>query len=146
MTAVDELSKQGVPDMFRGTTSTSTIKALAELAGQLKGAVVMGHSQSGVFPLQAALLNPAAMKGLVLVEPGSCPATYTADQIKALATVPDPGRVRRSPRRLRPASRRCRHWQPRFELCQALIGRLKGAGGQAEMLAPPDRASTATAT
>src|SRR4051794_13423976 len=39
--AADELAKQGVPDMFRGTTSTSTIKALSELAVQLKGAVVM---------------------------------------------------------------------------------------------------------
>ena len=30
-------------------------------------------------------------------------------------------------------------WQDRFVACQALIGRLKQAGGQAEMLAPPDR-------
>ena len=30
-------------------------------------------------------------------------------------------------------------WQGRFEACQAMIGRLKSAGGQAEMLAPPDR-------
>jgi len=44
VTAVDELSKQGVPDMFRGTTSTSTIKALSELAAQLNGAVVMGQA------------------------------------------------------------------------------------------------------
>ena len=30
-------------------------------------------------------------------------------------------------------------WQARFEVCQALISRLKSAGGQAEMLAPPER-------
>ena len=48
----------------------------------------MGHSQSGSFPLAAALLNPAAMKGLVLVEPGTCPANYTAEQIATLANVP----------------------------------------------------------
>jgi hypothetical protein len=30
-------------------------------------------------------------------------------------------------------------WQARFEACQALIGRIKSAGGQAEMLAPPER-------
>lgn len=136
--AVDELSKQGVPDMFRGTTSTSTIKALSELAAQLNGAVVMGHSQSGVFPLQAALLNPTAMKGLVLVEPGSCPATYTADQIQALATVPLLvvfGDHRDNPTGLSTLPT----WQARFEMCQALIGRIKSAGGQADMLAPPDR-------
>ena len=138
VTSVDELSKQSVPDMFRGTTSTSTIKALSELAAQLNGAVVMGHSQSGVFPLEAALLNPKAIKGLVLVEPGSCPATYTADQIKALATVPILvvfGDHRDNPTGLPTLPT----WQARFEMCQALVGRIKSVGGIAEMLAPPDQ-------
>ena len=137
VSAADELAKQGVPDMFRGTTSTSTIKALSDLAGQLNGAVVMGHSQSGVFPLAATLLNPAVMKGLVLVEPGSCPATYTADEIKALATVPILivfGDHRDNPTGI-PA---LPNWQARFELCQALITRLKAAGGQAQMLSPAE--------
>jgi pimeloyl-ACP methyl ester carboxylesterase len=135
--ALGELSKQGVPDMFRGTTSTSTIKALSNLAAQLDGAVVMGHSQSGVYPLQAALLNPAVMKGLVLVEPGSCPATYTADEIKALATVPILivfGDHRDNPTGIPGLP----NWQARFELCQALIGRLKSAGGEAQMLSPAE--------
>jgi hypothetical protein len=30
-------------------------------------------------------------------------------------------------------------WQLSFESCQALIGRLKAAGGEALMLTPPDR-------
>ena len=30
-------------------------------------------------------------------------------------------------------------WQVRFEICQALIGRMKSAGGQAEMLDPAER-------
>jgi pimeloyl-ACP methyl ester carboxylesterase len=135
--AADELAKQGVPDMFRGTTAPSTIKALSELAGALKGAVVMGHSQSGVFPLQAALLNPAVMKGLVLVEPGSCPATYSPDEIKALATVPLLivfGDHRDNPTGIAALP----NWQARFELCQALIGRLKSAGGRAQMLSPAE--------
>lgn len=138
VSAVDELSKQGVPDMFRGTTSTSTIKALSELAAQVNGAVLMGHSQSGVFPLQAALLNPKATKALVLVEPGSCPATYTDDEIKALATVPLLivfGDHRDNPTGLPTLPT----WQARYELCQALIGRIKSAGGQGDMLAPPER-------
>lgn len=135
--ALSELSKQGVPDMFRGPASASTIKALAELAGQLNGAVVMGHSQSGVFPLQAALLNPEAMRGLVLVEPGSCPATYTDDQIRTLAGVPLLvvfGDHRTTPTGI-PA---LPNWQDRFEMCQALIGRIRKAGGQAEMAGPAE--------
>ena len=71
VTAVGELSKQGVPDVsFGGVPNPNpTLKALSDLAGQVNGAVLMGHSQSGSFPLAAALLNPAVAKGLVLLEP-----------------------------------------------------------------------------
>jgi pimeloyl-ACP methyl ester carboxylesterase len=139
--AVDELAKQGVPDVTFGggvPTPNPTFKALADLAGQLNGAVLMGHSQSGSFPLAAALLNPAAAKGLVLVEPGACPATYTTEEIGTLAKVPilvvfGDHRDNATGLSTLPS------WQGRFEACQAMIGRLKGAGGQAEMLAPPDR-------
>ncbi|HSB90825.1 MAG TPA: hypothetical protein VLD63_12460 [Anaerolineales bacterium] len=137
--AVDELSKQGVPDMSFGMPRPSpTIKALSDLATQLKGVVLMGHSQSGPFPLDAALLNPSAAKGLVLVEPGRCPDTYTDQQITALARLPVLavfGDHRDTPTGIstRPS------WQISFDSCQALIGRLKAAGGDAQMLNPPDR-------
>jgi pimeloyl-ACP methyl ester carboxylesterase len=120
VSAVDELAKQAVPDVSFGgvPTPNPTLKALSDLAGQLNGAVLMGHSQSGSFPLEAALINPAAPKGLVLVEPGSCPARYTPEQIAALAKVPilvvfgdhrdTPTALRRYPHG-RPASRRVRH-------------------------------------
>jgi pimeloyl-ACP methyl ester carboxylesterase len=136
--AVGELSKQAVPDISSGLPQpNANWKALADLAGQLKGAVLMGHSQSGSFPLEAALLNPAAAKGLVLVEPGRCPE-YTADQIKTLARVPVLvvfGDHRETPTGLPSLPT----WQQRYEMCQAMIGRLKAVGGRAEMLAPPDR-------
>jgi len=137
--AVDELAKQGVPDVSRLLpTPNPTLKALADLATQLKGAVMMGHSQSGAFPLEAALLNPAASKALVLVEPGRCPDTYTDEQIKVLATVPILavfGDHRDTPTgiSIRPS------WQLSFEGCQALLGRIKAAGGDARMLNPADQ-------
>jgi pimeloyl-ACP methyl ester carboxylesterase len=137
--AVDELSKQGVPDVsFGGVPNPNpTFKALADLAGQLNGAVLMGHSQSGAFPLAAALLNPAAAKGLVLIEPGGCPGQYTDEQIKTLAAIPVLvvfGDHRDTPTGIgiRPS------WQLSFDSCQALIGRLKAAGGQAQMLSPAE--------
>lgn len=138
--AVDELAKQGVPDVsFGGVPSPNpTLAALADLGGQLKGAVLMGHSQSGSFPLEAALINPAAARALVLVEPGSCPARYTPEQVATLAKVPLLvvfGDHRETPTGLPTLPT----WQARYEACQALIARLKSAGGQAEMLAPPDR-------
>ena len=137
--AVDELSKQGVPDVSRLlSTPNPTFRALSELATQLNGAVVMGHSQSGPFPLETALLNPVATRALVLVEPGRCPATYTDEQIKVLATVPILvvfGDHRDTPTGLSTLP----SWQVSFEGCQALIGRVKTAGGDAQMLNPPDR-------
>ena len=140
VSAIDELSKQGVPDVTFGggvPNPNPTFKALADLAAQVNGAVVMGHSQSGSFPLAAALLNPGAMKGLVLVEPGSCPATYTPEQIATLAKVPILvvfGDHRDTPTGL-PA---LPTWQARFEGCQAMIGRIKEAGGQAQMISPAE--------
>ena len=140
VSAVDELSKQGVPDVSFGgvPTPNPTLKALSDLAVQLNGAVLMGHSQSGSFPLAAALLNPAVAKGLVLVEPGGCPPNYTDEQIKTLATLPILvifGDYRDTPTGLPSFPT----WQARFEGCQALIKRITSAGGQAEMLAPPER-------
>jgi pimeloyl-ACP methyl ester carboxylesterase len=139
VSAVDELAKQAVPDLSRLLpTPNPTIKALSDLATHLNGAVVMGHSQSGSFPLETALLNPAATKALVLVEPGRCPDTYTNEQITVLATVPILvvfGDHRDTPTGLPTLPT----WQGRFEACQALVSRIKSAGGQAEMLAPPER-------
>jgi pimeloyl-ACP methyl ester carboxylesterase len=100
VSALDELSKQGVPDVSFGglPTPNPTLKALADLASQVNGAVLMGHSQSGSFPLASALLNPGAMKGLVLVEPGSCPANYTDETNCHAGEGADPGGLRRLPR------------------------------------------------
>jgi pimeloyl-ACP methyl ester carboxylesterase len=137
LTAVDELSKQGVRDVsFGGVPNPNpTFKALSDLAAQVNGAVLMGHSQSGAFPLAAALINPSVAKGLILVEPGGCPTNYTDEQITTLATLPILavfGDHRDTPTGIgiRPS------WQLSFEGCQALIDRLKKAGGQAQMLRP----------
>jgi hypothetical protein len=99
--------------------------------------VLMGHSQSGAFPLASALLNPAVAKGLVLVEPGGCPQNFTDDQIKTLATLPILvifGDYRDTPTGLPGFPT----WQARYEGCQAMIGRITKAGGRAEMSAPPE--------
>jgi pimeloyl-ACP methyl ester carboxylesterase len=137
VSAVDELAKQGVPDVSRGIPAPNpTFKALADLAGQLNGAVLMGHSQSGSFPLEAALINPAAAKGLVLIEPGRCPDTYTAEQIATLAKVPILvvfGDHRETPTGIPSLP----SWQNRFEAYQIFISRIGSAGGLAEML--PER-------
>ncbi len=140
--AVDELSKQGVPDVsFGGLPDPNpNFKALSDLAAELNGAVLMGHSQSGPFPLAAALLNPTVARGLVLVEPGTCPSQYTDEQIKTLASIPVLvvfGDYRDTWTGIGERGDGA-FWQRSFESCQALIGRLKEAGGQAEMLSPTE--------
>lgn len=139
ITAVDELSKQAVPDLNRGLpVPTPTIKALSDLASQINGAVLIGHSQSGSFPLAAALLNPKVTKGLVLIEPGACPTSYTDAQVDTLASVPLLvvfGDHRDNPTGLPTLPT----WQARFEECQKLIDRVEQAGGDAQMLDPSQR-------
>lgn len=136
--AVDELSKQAVPDGNGGgvPSPNPTLKALSDLAAQVNGAVLMGHSQSGSFPLASALLNPAVARGLVLLEPGVCPANYTEEQIKTLATLPILiifGDYRDTVTGLPTFPT----WQARYEGCQAFVGRLTKAGGRPQLLAPP---------
>ena len=97
----------------------------------------MGHSQGGPFPLETALLNPSATKGLVLVEPGRCSDAYTDQQIATLAKIPvlvvfGDHRDVATGIGMRPS------WQLSFDGCQALIGRLKAAGGDAQMLSPAE--------
>ena len=137
--AVDELSKQGVPDLsFGGVPNPNpTLESLSDLAGQVNGAVLMGHSQSGPFPLFAALLDPKAAKGLVLVEPGFCPPNLTDEQIKTLAGIPILvvfGDHRATWTGIGDTT--VHFWQRSFESCQALIGRVNAVGGKAEMLDP----------
>ena len=55
---------------------------MAALAVRLKGAVLMGHSESGFFPERAALIDPTDVKGIVSIEM-RCP-TLTAPQISML--------------------------------------------------------------
>ena len=59
--AADELYKQMIPDLNSFLpTPNPTYKNMAALAVQLHGAVLIGHSESGFFPEEAALVDPSA--------------------------------------------------------------------------------------
>ncbi len=79
-----------IPDLNAGlATPNPTWKALSNLAIELHGAVLMGHSESGTFPENAALTNPIGVKGIISIEPGACDReVYTHKRIKTLATSP----------------------------------------------------------
>ncbi|WP_179384936.1 hypothetical protein [Allomuricauda sp. ARW1Y1] len=86
---LDELSKQGVPDMRGDVRSvTSNYKALSDLASKLDKALLMGHSQSGTFPMDAALTNSDGIVGIVSVEPGGVRFDLDNEQLKVFTKIP----------------------------------------------------------
>jgi pimeloyl-ACP methyl ester carboxylesterase len=136
--ALAKLSKQGIPDLSSALpTPNPNYKALSDLAIRVKNAVLVSHSQSGSFPLEAALINSTGIKGMVLVEPGVCPATYNDQQITTLASLPilvvfgDPLDT--------PTGIPGFSWRNAFDGCKAFIKRVNAAGGKAQMLHLPDQ-------
>jgi pimeloyl-ACP methyl ester carboxylesterase len=67
--AADELYKQMIPDLNSQLPSPNpTWTNMAALAVRLNGAILMGHSESGFFPQQAALIDPKGIRGLISIE------------------------------------------------------------------------------
>src|SRR5689334_24029614 len=64
--AAAELYKQMIPDLNALLPNPNpTWTNMAALAKQLNGAVLMGHSESGFFPQQAALIDPAGIRAMI---------------------------------------------------------------------------------
>ena len=133
--AAGELYKQMIPDL-NGTlpSPNPTWKNMAALAVKLHGAVLMGHSESGFFPEEAALIDPTGIKGIISIEMG-CTTTLTPPQLAKLAKIPIlvmfgdhlgdvPGRFATT-------------WTTNFDTCQKFVEQVKSAGGDAEMMSLP---------
>jgi hypothetical protein len=133
--AADELYKQMIPDLNGFLpTPNPTWTNMAALAVQLHGAVLMGHSESGFFPEEAAMINPAGVKGIVSIEMG-CTTTLNPQQLATLAKIPIlvmfgdhlsdvPGAFSSL-------------WPMNFESCNKFVSQVKAAGGDAEMMSLP---------
>ncbi len=132
--AVDELYKQMIPDLNSLLPSPNpTWKNMAALAVRLHGAVLVGHSESGFFPEQAALIDPSGVKGIVSIEM-PCVTTLAPPQVSMLAKIPTLimfgdhlGDVQGGPA----------NWTTSFDSCQKFVQQLKDAGGNAEMMHLP---------
>ncbi|CAM3201976.1 hypothetical protein PANO111632_07790 [Paracoccus nototheniae] len=140
--ALDQLAAQSLAD-FNATLSqpNPTYGALADLGAQLGGAVIMGHSESGLFPLHAALANPAGVDKMMLIEPGTCHEidwteeqmgifsskpllVVFADHLDAAGTVPG------------------FTWQSAYDDCVTFVAKVNAAGGQAKMMHLPEAGFT----
>ncbi len=136
--AVGELSKQAIPDLTSQVPQPNpTLKALSELAGDLNGAVLISHSQSGPFPMDAALIDPKGIAAIVALEPGVCRANYTDDQIAKLAKIPT--LVVFGDNLTAPTGLGAMTWQNRLDGCRAYAARIVAAGGRADIVATADR-------
>ena len=132
--AVNNFWKQMIPDMNATLPEDNpTWNNLAELASQLGGAVLMGFSQSGYYPLEAAMLNPAGIKCMVLVETARCRHFWQEEQLEVFADIPllflygD-----------HLADAYDGNWQTYYLVCQELVSRINDAGGNARMLYLPE--------
>jgi len=131
--AVEELYKQMIPDLNSLLpTPNPTWKNMAALAVRLKGAILMGHSESGFFPEEAALIDPAGIRGIISIEM-PCRAV-TAAQAATLAKIPTLimfgdhlGDVQGGPA----------NWGTSYQSCETFVKQLKSAGGDAEMMHLP---------
>jgi len=133
--AMDEFGKQVIPDLNATLpTPNPTFANLAALAVRLHGAVLMGHSESGFFPEQAALTDPAGVAGLVSIE-GGCSTNLTPQQIATLAKIPilvifgD---------HLGDVPSVSALWLGSLQGCQQFVDQINAAGGDATMLHLPD--------
>jgi hypothetical protein len=130
--AADELYKQMIPD-FNSIlpTPNPTWKDMAALAVQLKGAILMGHSESGFFPEEAALLDPSGVRGLVSIEQ-ACRTDMPQAQVATLAKIPmlimfgdHLGDVTGPFGNI---------WPQNFDTCQKFVDVINKAGGDAQMM------------
>jgi hypothetical protein len=128
--AQEEFWKQMVPDWLASLpTPNPTVANLSKLAVQLKGTILMSHSQSGVYPFQTAAMSTEDIAGIISIEPGACPAAdadmtpYTKMPILVLFG----DYVDLSPR-----------WSPRLKMCREFVAAAIKAGGKAELMVLPE--------
>lgn len=88
--SIDAFYKMWIPDLNAALpTDNPSYAALAALAKTLGGAIVMGHSESFMFPQRAALLEPGAVRGIISLESGyACATPLLPQEVAVLARIP----------------------------------------------------------
>jgi hypothetical protein len=134
MEAVGELYKQMIPDLNSLLPMPNpTWTNMAALAVKLKGAILMGHSESGFFPEQAALIDPAGVKGIVSVEM-PCVTTLKPAELSTLAKIPI---LVMFGDHLGDIQGEFNFWPGAFDSCNTFVKQVSDAGGDAQMMSLP---------
>jgi hypothetical protein len=93
----------------------------------------MGHSESGFFPEQAALIDPSGVRGIISIEM-PCATDFSAAQLATLAKIPT---LIMFGDHLDDIKGGIANWANSFDTCQKFVDQLKKAGGDAEMMHLP---------
>src|ERR1700736_778713 len=132
--AMEEFGKQVIPDLNAGLAADNpTWTNLSGLAIKLRGAVLMGHSESGFFPERTALVNPANLKGLITIET-ECPTTLTSAQSSTLSGI---SILMVFGDHLGVLPGMAALWPARYKTCQQVVDQVNAAGGDATMMHLP---------
>jgi hypothetical protein len=105
---------------------------MAALAVKLRGAILMGHSESGFFPEQAALIDPTGVKGIISIEM-PCVTNLTAAQLSTIAKIPTLIMFGDHLSDVQGFAT----WPMSFDSCNTFVKQVKDAGGDAEMMSLP---------
>jgi len=130
LAAQGEFWKQMVPDWnFSVGTPNPSVTALNLIARRLGRVVLMSHSQSGIYPFQAAATAREGIAGIVSIEPGACPAATgdMAPYAGLLILVLWGDYVALSSR-----------WAPRLAGCLDFARAANAAGGKVEVAVLPE--------
>jgi pimeloyl-ACP methyl ester carboxylesterase len=88
--AIEAFQKMWIPDLIASLPSDNpTFANLAALGRKTGGAVIMGHSETFMFPERAALADAAGVKGMISLESGyACATSFKPEQLAVLARIP----------------------------------------------------------
>jgi hypothetical protein len=132
--AVDELYKQMIPDLNGLLPNPNpTWTNMAALAKKLNGAILMGHSESGFFPEQAALIDPTGVRGIISIEM-PCATNLKAAELSTLAKIPT---LVMFGDHLNDIKGGIANWANSYDTCEKFVKQLTDAGGDAEMMYLP---------
>jgi hypothetical protein len=126
--AQEEFWKQMVAD-WNATfpTPNPTVPALSQLAQKLGGTILISHSQSGIYPFQAAAISTQGIAAIVSIEPGGCPTGDLKPYVGIPTLVLFGDYVDQSLR-----------WAPRLKQCREYAEAMKKLGGKTELVVLPE--------
>lgn len=119
--------KQMVPDFNRALpVPNPTLADLSTLSINLAGAILVSHSESGIFPFQTAGISTQGIAGIISIEPGACTGLNAAAVARIPTMILYGDHVSEFP-----------NWANSLQTCTAFAKEVTAAGGDITVLQLP---------